>query len=174
MKILEYEVPENHIYDVVTALEKVKAGYRERVNVKLPEGWKLSVSRFVEADGLKDYLNTGLAVRMANYANGIKDTAIVLYPDIEYWIKEGQEELKYQQLTIKSGSLFLIKKFGSFFISNGIDNYEVFEEERKKVAYALRNCWYYRSDLFYITDKLATFKGIPIKEPVDFYILMEV
>ena len=174
MKILEYEVPENKVYDVIVALEKVKAGYREKANVELPEGWKLSVSRYINNNGFKDYLNTGLAVRMANYIKGIKDTAIILYPEIELWIREGQEELKYQQLTVKSGSLFLIKKFEGFFISNGTESDEIFEEERKKVAYALRNGWYYKNDLFYITHRLATFKGIPIKEPVEFYLLMEV
>lgn len=174
MRILEHTILEEYIYDVIVCLEMVKQGYIEKKSVKLDNGWKLSVSRYIENDGLKDYIETGLAVRMANYINGIKDTAIILYPQIEEWVRIGQEFLRYENITTKSGNLFLIKKNGVFFISDGLNTWEINEYERRKIAYAMRYRWYYVADGFKITRSLATYRTIPIKEPPKFYLLMEV
>lgn len=173
MEILEHPIPEENIYDVITALELVKQGYMDKKSVKLKDGWKLSVSKYIEVDGIKDYIDTGLAVRMANYILGIKDTSIILYPEIHEIIKKGQELIKYENITTKTGNLFLIKKENEFYVSDGINTFEIDERYRKKIAYAMKYRWYYNIDGFFITQKMATYRTIPIKEPPKFYLLME-
>jgi len=166
----DWEIPKEDIWRFAVALEEVVIGYKNRNSLRLKNGFDLRFWRGNTAV-FWEYTNYNLGVSLTN------SDSPMYFPEAKVIVRKALNLLNDSSFTETAGNIVLRKDGNKFLITPiGEPEWEDFSDPLKRaiLSIALKERSYFKNYGWFITRKMATYKGKRVEPTHKVYLFFEI